>query len=68
MLTIIEGIVLDFYLHFKVIHRKYYQTYESTSNAINLHTTDAIALGPNGNLQGGMRCFSLDTDKILQWA
>ena len=29
-------------------------------------TVDAIALGPNGNLQGGIRCFSLASRKILQ--
>ena len=35
---------------------------------MNLRTIDAVALGPNGNLQGSIRCFSLDTGKILQRA
>ena len=28
-------------------------------------TVTAIALGPNGNLQGGIRCYNLVTGKIL---
>ena len=67
-LTIVEGVVLDFNLHFRVIYSEFCQTYEGTDNTMNLRTTDSVALGPNGNLQGGIHCFSLNTCKVLQQA
>ena len=42
------------------------QTHEGTRNDVAPRCVDAIALGPNGNLQGGIRCFSLGTGKTLQ--
>jgi len=65
-LVIVEGLVVDYNLHFKVIFREFLQTYEGTKNDMIPRTIDAIALGPNGNLQGGIRCFSLATGKVLQ--
>ena len=35
---------------------------------MNLRATDAVVLGPNGKLQEGVQCFSLDAGKILQRA
>ena len=68
LLTIAEGYVLDFHLHFQAIFGEFCQAHEGTDNAMALQTIDAAAVSPNGNLQGGMCCFSLDTGKILQRA
>ena len=67
-LTIIEGTVLDFHLHFRVIYGEFVQTYEGTDNTMNGRTIDAIALGPSSNLQGGIRCYSLVSGRILNHA
>ena len=40
-------------------------TYEGTENKMKLDTVGALALGPSGNLQGGVRCFSLQTGRVL---
>jgi hypothetical protein len=64
-LTILEGIVLDYNLHFQVIFGEYAHTYEDTTNTMKSRTVGSIALGPNGNLQGGVRFYSLITGKIL---
>jgi hypothetical protein len=65
-LTILEGVVLDYNLHFQVIFDEYAHTYESTTNNMKRQTVGAIALGPTGNLQGGVRFCSLVTGRILQ--
>ena len=65
-LTILEGVVLDYNLHFQVIFGEYAHTYEVTTNTMKRRTVGAIALGPTGNLQGGIRFYSLVTGKILQ--
>ena len=49
-LAIVEGIVLDYNVHFRVIYGEFLQTYEGTHNDISPRTIDAMALGPNGNL------------------
>jgi hypothetical protein len=64
-LTILEGVVLDYNLHFNVIFGEYAHTYDDTTNTMKSRTVGAIALGPNGNLQGGIRFYSLVTGKIL---
>lgn len=64
-LTILEGVVLDYNLHFQVIFGEYVHTYDDTTNTMKSRTVGAIALGPNGNLQGGIRCYNLVTGKIL---
>ena len=65
-LTILEGVVLDYNLHFQVIFGEYVHTYEVTTNDMKRRTVGAIALGPTGNLQGGVRFYSLITGRILQ--
>ena len=67
-LTILEGVVLDYNLHFQVIFGEYAHTYEATTNTTKSRTVGALALGPTGNLQGGVRFYSLVTGKILQRA
>ena len=63
--TIVEGISLDFNKHFHVIFGEYVHTFEGTTNTMKDRTVGAIALGPSGNLQGGIRCYSLLTGKVL---
>ena len=65
-ITIIEGIILDYNLHFKVIFGEFIQTFEGTDNTISQRAADAIALGPAMNLQGRIRCFSLLLEHVLQ--
>jgi hypothetical protein len=65
-MTILEGVVLDYNHHFQVIFGEYAHTYELTTNTMKRRTVGAIALGPTGNLQGGVRFFSLTTGRILQ--
>ena len=61
LLTTIEGITLDYHLHFRVMHGEFVQTYEGTRNDMSLRTVDALVLVPNGNMQGSIRCYSLGT-------
>ena len=65
-LTIIKNITLDYNLYFKVIFGEYCQTYKGTRNDLTLRTIDAIALSPNGNMQGGIRYYSLAMERVLQ--
>eukprot|EP00536_Pseudo-nitzschia_multiseries_P010625 jgi/Psemu1/203784/e_gw1.332.17.1 len=67
-LTIVEGRTLLYNLHFQVIFGEYAQTYEGTDNTMNSRTVGAIALGPSGNLQGGVRLYSLLTGRYLDRA
>ena len=64
-ITIIEGIALDFLKHFHVLFGEYLITYKSTTNTMAAQTATGLALGPSGNLQGGIRVYSLLTGKIL---
>lgn len=64
-LIIVEGMVLDFNKHFHVIFGEYVHTYEGTTNNMKLRTVCALALGPSGNLQGSICCYSLEIGKIL---
>ena len=64
-LTIFEGIVLEYNLHFQVIFGEYAHTYESKTNTTKSHTIGAIALYPTGNLQGGERFFSLVSGRFF---
>ena len=59
--TIIEGTVIDYHKHFHVVFGEFVQTFEGSDNTMNKRTIDAIALGPNG----GIRCYSLSTCRIL---
>ena len=40
-------------------------TYEGTTNTMKDRTVGALALGPSGNLQGEIWCFSLRTAKVF---
>ena len=64
-ITIVTGLVPDFKKHFHVLYGEYCNTYEGTTNTMKLRTVGALALGPSGNTQGGVRCYSLRTGKIL---
>ena len=65
-MTIIEGTLIDLNLHFRVTHGGFVQTYEGLDKTVSLSTTDAITLVPCGNFQGGIRCFSVVTGRVLQ--
>ena len=60
LLSIAEGMVLDFNSHFRIIFGEFVQTCEGSANTMKKRMIDAITLGPNGNLQGGKRCYSLE--------
>ena len=64
-LTIVEGTVLDFYKHFHISFGEYVHTYEGTTNIMKLCTIGTLTLGPSGNLQGGVCCYSLEIRKIF---
>ena len=64
-ITIVEGVKLVYNKHVKVIPGKYSQTFEGLDNTMKEQTIRAITLGPAGNLQGGVRFFSLKTGQIL---
>ena len=64
-ITIVEGLKVDYHKHFHVIFGEYLMTYDGTTNTMTKRTTGAIAMGPSDNIQGGIRCFSLATGKIL---
>lgn len=67
-MTLVGGVALDYNKHFHAIFGEYLHTYEETTNGMDPRTVEAIALGPSGNLQGGMRCYSLVPGKVLQRA
>ena len=52
--TIVEGLVVDYTKHFHVIFGEYMHTYKGTDNTMKPRTVGALALGPSGNLQGGV--------------
>ena len=64
-MTIVKGLLSDFNKHFHVLFGKYGNMYEGTTNTMELRSVGALALGPSGNTQGGVRCYSLHTGKIL---
>lgn len=65
-LTIVEGTCLDYNIHFGVICGEFVQTYEGIRNDMTPSSVDAIALGPNGNFQGGIRCFGMSNGRVLE--
>ena len=68
-LIIVEGTVLDYHLHFKVSYGKFLQKCEVTKNDMSSRAVDALTLGPNSNLEVGIKWFSLDSGRVLllQW-
>ena len=65
LMTIVEGVKLDYNKYFKVITGEYAQTFEGSDNTMKERTIGAIALGPSGNLKGGVRFSSLKSGLIL---
>ena len=49
-----------------MILREFLQRNEGNDNDMKLRSIDALALGPNGNLQVGMGYFILVSGKLLQ--
>ena len=64
-LTIIEDFVLKYDVHFQVIFGEYSQPYKVTDNTMQERTVSTIAIGPSGNIQGGVLLFSLDTGHVV---
>ncbi len=54
--------------HCRVKFGAYVEVHEDpdTSNTLHNHTTECIALGPTGNLQGSIACFDLGTRRVLK--
>ena len=48
-----------------MIPGEYAQIFEGSDNTMKERTIGAISLGPSGNLQGGVRFFSLKSGLIL---
>ena len=44
-ITIVEGVGIDFNIHFKVMFGEFVQTYEGVDNTMTPRTVDALALG-----------------------
>ena len=42
------------------------QIYEGADNLMKKYTTDAIALSPNGDLQGHLTCWNLESSCVFQ--
>ena len=63
--TIVEGMLLDFNLCFRVARVEFVQTYEGTDNTMLPLTVGAVELGQCDNLQGGLRCCILVSGIIL---
>ena len=59
-MTIVEGVKLDYNKYFKVNSGEHAQTFEGSDNTMKVRTIGAIALGPSGNLQGGVQ-FSVSS-------
>ena len=65
-LTIVEGILLDFNLHFRVTRGEFSQTYEVIDNNMSLRAVGVMELGSCGDLQGGLRCYNLVSGRVLK--
>ena len=63
LLIMVEGVALDYNLHFRVTFGEFLQTFEGRDNTMKPRTIDAIAMGPTVNFQEGIRCFILVTEK-----
>ena len=51
--------------HFHVIFGEFVHSFDETKNNMVSCTTEVIALGPTGSLQGGIWCYNLETGAIL---
>ena len=66
--AIFERTAMDLDVHFRVLRGEFLQTHEGKDETMTQSTIDTVALGLNGNMQGGMCCFSLETGRVLQRA
>jgi hypothetical protein len=64
-MNIVEGVTLDYNKHFQVIFGEYAQVFKGTDNTMKERTVGAKAVGPTGNLQGGVSFLSIHTGRIL---
>jgi hypothetical protein len=64
-MTIVEGVTLDYNKHFQVIFGEYAQVFEGIDNTMEERMVGAIALGPTGNLQGGVSFFLAFTQGVF---
>ena len=64
-LMIVEGTALCYHLYLKVIYVELFQTHEGTKNDMSSSEADTLELGPNGNLEGGIKCFILESSRVL---
>ena len=64
-LTIVEGVVLAYNPHFRVIFGEHVQTLEGINKNMDTRTVNDFGLGPSVNLQGRLQCFSLVSGKVL---
>ena len=65
-LSIITGLKLDYYLHCQIPFGAYAQVRLETDNTMKERTIGAIVMGPNQNLQGGVRFLNLNSGRILE--
>ena len=64
-LIIVEGIVFNYALYFKMIYGEFLQTHKGTKNDMIPRIINLITINLSGNLQGRIRCFSLQSSRIL---
>ena len=58
--------VLRLQSSFRAIYGEFLQKHDGTRNDMTSRSADSITLVPNGNLQGGIRSFSLPTGLTMQ--
>ena len=63
--TIVQGRHLHYHKHFQVRYGQYAQIFEGSDNTMKPRCVGAIALGPTGNAQGGVRFFSLSSGRVV---
>ena len=59
---------IDYNKHCKYEFGEYVQTHEEHDNSMATRTIGALALRPNGNLQGGHLFLSLSTGRVIDRA
>ena len=55
--------MLYFNPYFRVTFVEFLHNFEGSDNTMNLRILAAFTLSPNGDVQGGTRCFSLASEK-----
>jgi hypothetical protein len=64
---IVTGMKMDYQKHCKARFGSYVEASvdPTITNTLQARTTPCIVLGPTGNLQGAVKCYSLETKQIL---